>query len=327
MRRDTLDLLAAAAILAAVVLASPRAIAGDLSSADQLFEQAEGAEKALELERAAHAYEQAEAHEPSGPHAAAAHARAEYLRAHGEAAFGPLVALERVRRDPRASADPTALGDLGASSKAFPPGQVRVETWVFLSLAHARLGDEARSLEFARLVLEDPAADAIARTGSANLIAETCLRSGNTTCALGAAGIRGVAPEVSAKIRRLAMRHRLVFVATGIVMSVALGSAAIIVRARARVRFDRRRTALSACAGLVIAAFGLVAASYEGASALPFVLLGGSVTGLSLLGSTLAQVVLARRALRATSFTLAIMAAAFLCLYVAGPDYLSDFGL
>lgn len=314
-----------AALLAGICVGTP-ARAED--PAAEAFQRAETLDQALLLAEAADAYERAEALAPLGAHAAAAHARATYLRAHAEGGFQPLMALERLRRDPSGARDTAKLVELGDGSRSFPPGSVRVESWLFLAVAWERLHDDERSLAFARLALEEPGVDEVERTEAARLVAETCLRRGDTTCAARAAGTRGISAEVRARITRLVRRRTLFLAATATLALTLLGAATVLLRARARVRAPQRRNiVLSLLASGVIGAFGLVAQAYEGASPRPFVLLGLSVLALSLLGRMLADVMPRGAGLRAAWFTLAIVAAAFLSLYASDADYLSDFRL
>ncbi len=318
-------LLALPALLA---LTAGVARAEDLTAADAAFTLAESREQTLELADALHAYERAESLAPLGAHAAAARARAAFLRTHAEGEFAPLIALERVRRDPKRANDPGALAELGAASRSFPEGQVRVETWRFLAMAHARGHDDEQAIVFARLTLADPAADEVTRTDTASLMAETCLRHGDTSCAREAAHAGGVSADVRRRIEKLVRRRAIAFVAAGLLAVTVIASLFVMRRARSRItRPHPRALALPGLAAGVIVTCGIAASSFEGASPLPFVLLGGAVLLLSLLGAQVASVVRGAVGLRAASFALAVVAAAFLSLYASGPDYLTDFGL
>ncbi len=302
--------------------------AEDLPASDAAFTVAESKEQTLELADALRAYERAESLAPLGAHAAAARARAAFLRTHAEGDFAPLIALERVRRDPARANDSGALAELGASSRSFPQGQVRLEAWRFLAMAHARRHDDEQAIVFARLTLADPAADDVTRTDIASLMAEACLRHGDMNCAREAARAGGVSPEVRGRIEKLVRRRALAFVAAGLLAVTVVASIFVMRRARSRIaRPPVRALALPGLAAGVIVACGLAATSFEGASPLPFVLLGGAVLLLSLLGAQVASVVRGAAAVRAAAFAIAVVAAAFLSLYASGPDYLTDFGL
>ena len=313
------------ALLAACAASVARA---DDPHADAAFSLAESKEQTLDLADALHAYERAETLAPLGPHAAAARARAEFLRSHSDGNFVPLAALERVRRDPARATDANELAELGTQSRSFPTGQVRVETWQFLAMAHARRREDAQALVFARLALADPAADPVMRTDAASLVAETCLRRGDTACARDAARAGGVSADVRARIQALVRRRSMALVAGALLATIVLASLVVMRRSRSRLARPTLRTlVLPALAMAVIVTCGVAASSFEGASLLPFVLLGLGVLALSLLGAQVASVVRGAAGLRAASFALAVVAAAFLSLYASGPDYLTDFGL
>lgn len=315
--------------VAIFTLAEARATpADDLVAADAAFAFAQSKEQALSLDLALRAYERSEELAPLGAHAAAARARATFLRSHAEGNFAPLIALERVRRDPTRARDENALRDLGTQSREFPPGLVRVETWIFLAETYARRKDDDDALVFARLAGSDPAADDVTRTEAASLVADSCLRHGDTTCARDAANTPGVSTAARDRIERLARRRLLVFVAAGVLSATVAGWLLLLARARDRlVRPGPRALVLPGLLALVISACGLAASSFEGASPLPFVLLAFAVLLLSVLGKQVSSVLRGAAALRAASFALAVVAAAFLSLYASGPDYLTDFGL
>jgi hypothetical protein len=98
-------------------------------------------------------------------------------------------------------------------------------------------------------------------------------------------------------------------------------------RTNAVVNVARKTIRLSAAAGAAIACAGLIASSYEGASARPFFWLGGAVAFIGATSALVGARTAKWRALRAVSGALAVVAVGFLALYSSGPDYLEGFGL
>jgi len=305
-----------------------RADTSSAETADDTYSRAQSKDDALELRDALTLYERSESLDARGAHAAAARARATFLRAHSEGDFAPLTALETLRRDPKRADDPDALADLGAKSHAFPPGLVRVETWLFLAHAFARKQNDDGAIEFSRRAANDPAADEIARTDAASLLAETCMHRGDTACALDAARDKGVSAEVRARIERVVRRGRLVFAAAFVLLAIVAASILAIARSRAKLQRPTFGFLVRpVLAAVVISAGGMIASSYDGATPLPFFLLAFAVLVLSVLGALVSSVARSSAILRGISFAVAVVAAGFLSLYASGPDYLTDFGL
>jgi hypothetical protein len=307
------------------------------ASADEVYARAERADLELRFADALASYDEAIALDPAHRLATQARARAASLREHAEGAFAPLVALERVRRDPALARDPDAIDALAQAADHFPEGLVRVEALLLCAEADARrLGRDDAALPLADKVLHDPRADGLARTEAARIIADVSLSRGDFERALTAVSVEGVAPDFALRVRRAARRHRLSLVATAVAFAWVLASTWMVLRAPRRTRDEnadtraattRKTIQLSAAVGAAIACAGLVAGTYEGATPRPFFWLGGSVAFVGAASALVGARTGKWRAARSIGSALAVVAAAFLALYATGPDYLEDFGL
>ena len=314
--------------LAAIALAFPSSARATL--ADDEFARAEELDAELRFGAALSAYEASLADAPNGPSAERARLRILALRAHSEGDFAPLVELEKVRGDPARTRDAAEIDRLAHDADAFPAGLVRIEAWQLCANANAkRLGREDAALALAERILKDANADSVARTDAARLIADVAIPRGDFARADAAVSTPGALPDLRARVARLHRRHR-IFVASLIIVA-AWTLVTLLTTFRARralhVHLTRSFLALTGATAALVALSGLVASAYEGATALPFFILGGGLLIVALGSALSARVLPKLRVARVLASTAALVAIAFLALYLASPDYLEDFRL
>ena len=349
---------AIACVAALVVLTGAAAPAADERAAGSADEAAAGDDLGASARaRAADAFARAERSDESPPFAAGlagygetprldptmpaalrAEQRAAMLRARSEGGFEPLVALERVRRDPKLSSDPAAIDALLKAADAFPPGLVRVEAWTLAAEAYAhRLGRPDDAAPLWRRIATDAAADPVLARAALRSLATFYLERHDWAGAEGVAALPVTDAKLASDVRRAIRRHhvRVASIAT-LGSALVLATAALANAARRRgLREVVRRT--RAWSGLVIGyaayvaiAGALIASGYQRGTAVPFLLLGIALVPVLFLARAWAAAgsqSRSARALRAVVCAASALGAAFLVLERVNPSYLEGVGL
>ncbi len=327
-------------VLATLVLATrARAEAppdDDPAAAVTLYERADQEDTALRFADALRDYEAALGRSSSFRYAPRARVRADMLRSHDEGDFAPLTRLETVRRDPHLSSDPAALAGLAHDAEAFPPGRVKVEARHLVAEAYLhRLDRPDDALALLRLVLADPAADALTARQASREIVTTLLDRGALDEAAEVAALPRTDPdlrhEVTVRLRRRALHRGGVLVLVLFLGAVVAGT----VRHRSLARQRLGKLASFGKVALVFSAWialagGALASSYESGNATPFLALGAAVLPLLLAArvwSVVAGPSRAAAAGRAALSAAAVLATALLVLEAVDVSYLQDFGL
>ncbi|AKV01178.1 hypothetical protein AKJ09_07841 [Labilithrix luteola] len=309
--------------------------------AEALYERARSDDERFAFASALAAYDQARALDPSSRNAPRAEARAAFLRSHSEGEFVPLVALERVRRDPALATDAHAIDALVRAAESFPPGQVRVEAWVLAAEGYGRRfnrPDEAMALY--RRILDEPSAPRIVtQKASRDLVAILIARNDFAAAreVLARAGDRAD-PKLAREVGRLARRQALGRVATAALVAMAALALRAFVSAARRGRTKQVLRALARIApvGIGYAAYvgvlgGLLASGFEAGTARPFLILGLVLVPLLAIAriwgaSTPGSSSLARLS-RAVLCGVAVTGAAFLVVRAVDVAYLEGMGL
>jgi hypothetical protein len=292
------------------------------------------------FEQAVDDYRRAVAASPNTRWALRATERIDWLRARSEDHFGPLAALEQVRRDPRTAADPASVEALARQADSFPPGLVRVEARMLVAEAWlGRLHRPDLAVAELRAVSEDPRADALTARLAERELVDVLVSTGRIDEA--AAEARAHANRLDARfvrqVTRLLVRRKVRFGAVAILAGFALLAGVGLARAArggtlGAAGRELKKIAVPAAifVGVVAVGGGMLASNYESGNSGPFLLLGGAVIPLVLVARAWAAVgsndAAARiaRSLLAAAATLAI---AFLLLDAAHPEYLAGFGL
>jgi hypothetical protein len=316
----------------------PEAVSEACFFLGQLDEDAGAFGAAIEHDRAAIAAL------PESTWAGRAQARIEWLDARSEGDFAPLVALERVRRDPEAADDPAVIAALAERASQFPPGRVRVEARMLVAEAWlGRLHRPDLALALLRLVADDPDADPLtARLAERDIVDADIARGALTEASAEAhAHAARLDPRFVAHVDKLVRRRVVLYVALcEIALFVGLTLGAWVRSARRAKDGIRRRRLRASLRGLgpIAAGFGAyvalvggaLASRYESGNAAPFLALGAVTVPLVLCAHVWNAVgggnVLARAA-RAVLSGVSVLAAAFVLLDVVNPTYLDGFGL
>lgn len=320
------------AVVLAAVLAAPE---GNRETAERLFTTAEQEEHDLDLTAALEHYDASIASDPSNRWALRASARARFLRARSEGAFGPLVRLERVRRDPEAQRDAATIDALAHDLEAFPPGEVRTEARMFVAEAYAtRLGRaSAAEHELARL-LDEAEGDPPLRAQAATRAVDMAMTRGDVAAAKHAAAqVAKNDPVLGERVSRWARRRIIERGAAALLaLFVIIGGASALRRVRSLERAELSAfvpRAIVVCAYLAIVAV-MLANAYERGNALPFVLVPACLLPIAMVARAWALVGAPSRGARiarATFSAAAVLAAAFLVLDRVDVRYLESFGL
>jgi tetratricopeptide (TPR) repeat protein len=330
--------LTGAATSAAEEGAGPDVASAPRTRAADAFARAERADESFAFAEALAGYEEALRLDPTMPAALRAEARARMLRERSEGGFTPLVALERVRRDPRLASDPAAIDALVKAADGFPPGVVRVEAWALAAEAYAhRLGrpDDAASLW--RRVATDPAADPVLTRAALRSLATFYIERRDWAGAEAVMALPTMDAKLASEVRRAIFRHHVRLASVTTLCSVfVLATIALAGAARRRtlgevVRRIRATSALIVGYAVYVAVVGaLLASGYEQGAGLPFVLFGVALVPLLLIarawGAAGSQSRSAR-ALRAVLCAASVLGAAFLVLERVGRGYLEGVGL
>lgn len=319
----------------ALVVALAAATPASRAAAEQLYESAEQEEKRLDFADALGHYDASVATDPSNRYVLRSEARSRWLRGRSEGGFVPLEKLERVRRDPRAQADPRAVDALAGELENFPPGEVRVEARMFVAEAYAtKLGrphDAERELD---ALLDEPKGDPPIRAQAAARLADIAIARGDVDSAKHAAArVASIDEPLGLRIARWARRRILerIAIVTLALFALLSGQAAARrlrgERARALVRFVPRAAAI--CVYLTVGAV-LLANAFERGNAMPFVWLPASVLAIAVAARAWAlagRSSRGARAVRAALSVAAVASAALLVLASIDVRYLESFGL
>jgi hypothetical protein len=325
--------------LALLLVCAPAAADDASTRARRVFERAEEDDAALDLAAALTGYEEALRLDPSMSRAMRASSRAAVLRARSEGGFGPLAALERVRRSPALASDPREVDGLVRAAEAFPPGMVRVEVWAFAAEAYgSRLGRPDDAIPLWQRVATDPAADPVVAESAIASLARLHLARGDLASAEAVVATSPRAdPKLVRDVRR-AVRRRAIHIGAIAVIAAALALAALAVGRAARagrlgavLGATRRSTALVlGFAAYVAVAGGLLATGYEDGNARPFLLFGAALLPILLVARAWAAAGApsrSARGLRAALCATSALGAAFLVLEHVDVIYLEGLGL
>lgn len=337
---DTRHFLALLLLLVATLAARPALAEAPTPSASDLYRQAREADAALAFEAAAAKYEAALERDPGASFAIAAAVRAQYLREHGEDAFGPLTLLERTRRDPARAASGRAIDELVRAAASFPPGPVRVEARLLAAEAYqSRLARPADAEALWELVVRDAAADHDAIAMATRALVTARLARGDRTGAAEVVRLAGSNAD-GALVRDVERAARRGFVHLGslVVLVVTFAAAATsLVRA---LRAGRREAVVSstrgaatlslAYAAYVAVAGAALAAGYQEGTARPFLLFGVVLVPIFLTArawNAAGSPHRSARALRAALCATSVLGAAFLVLEQVDATFLTGLRL
>jgi len=292
------------------------------------------------FEQALDDYRRAVAASPNSRWALRANERIDWLHARSEDHFGPLAALERVRRDPRRAADAASVEALSRQADSFPPGLVRVEARMLVAEAWlGRMHRPDRAVGELRAVTEDPRADTLTTRLAERELVDVLVTEGRIDEA--AAEARAHTNRLDARfvreVTRLLLRRKVRVVAVATLAIFALLAAVGLARAArggtlGAAGGELRKIALPSAlfVGFVAVGGGALASNYESGNSAPFVLLGAAVLPLVLLARAWAAVGSNRTSARIARSLLAAaatLATAFLLLDTLHPEYLAGFGL
>lgn len=323
-----------AGLLAVIAWAWPSSALADVvdlrALAEETYDRAAKDDEALHFASALSGYEESIAILPSHRYAQRAATRIDFLRGHSEGGFGPLVALEAVRRTPGATKDAAKVDALMSAARGFPPGAVRGEAFFVCGEAYlTELHRPADAESALRATLDEGAASPLLRKQAAARLVDLALAKGDLADASALAD-RADDPVLSKRVAVARRRGKLHLASIGALAIFAIGATVATARKRraGAVRpFLPWAFALVAYVGGV---GGLLASAYESGNALPFVAFGALLLPLLLLarawgvssnGGAIA------RAARALVSATAVLAAAFLLLERIDPRYLDGFGL
>jgi hypothetical protein len=266
--------------------------------------------------------------------------RIDWLRARSEGDFGPLRRLETVRHDPSLSTDPATLDALAREADGFPAGMVRVEARMLVAEAWlGRLHRPDDAIAILRLVTTETRIDPLTLRLAERELVDALVEQGRLDEAI--AEVTKHPERFEAKfikqVKHLRARRMVLRMATG-VLGLFLGlTLTALVRARRRrvlgAAWEALRT-LAPTAALFVAFIaiggGFLASQYETGNAQPFLILGAGVLPLVLLArawSAVGSQTPAARLARSLLCAATVMAAAFVLLETANPQYLEGFGL
>lgn len=278
------------------------------------------------------------AHDPGSRWAARALARIEDLEAHAEGDFVPLVALERVRRDPALARDAAAIAALERAADGFPPGRVRSEARMLVGEAWLdRLNRPRDALRVFLALARDPAAP----QGERDLAGERALAArmqlGEETRAESELRHSHAGGGVVDMARTLGRRRRIAYGAEVLLVGLALVGVASVARAlrrgqgRALVRVWLRPMQLVQL-GMLTLGGALLARRTDDHDPGPFLLLALGALALYLTATAWnltapPDASRTARALRAALCALGVLAVAFLAMFTQDPMMLEGIGL
>ena len=305
-------------------------------SAQAIYFLANMDDEDLLFDRALERYRASVARSPSHRYAPRALARADLLRHHAEGEFEPYVHLERVRRDPRLANDAKEIDALARQAATFPPGLVRVEARMLAAEAYlGRLGRPDDGIQELRLVVSDPASDALTTRQAERELVDALVSKDDLAGAAEAARAKGVDAKLAKYVTTIVRRRALHRGAVALLVAFALLAGARVGRSAAR--FSSALPAVRAWSKLTVlfvawlALFGgMLASQYESGNAAPFFVFGAVVSGISVIARTWGALGSPRRAARAGRAVVTsagIFAAAFLVLESLDTKYLEGFGL
>jgi hypothetical protein len=321
-----------ALVFAAALATAPSA---DRAEAERLYDVAVEEERDASFAHALADYEASVRIDPSNRYALRSTARARWLRDRSEGGFAPLVALEKLRRDPNSQSDAAAIDALARKLETFPPGEVRIEARMFVAESYAtklhRPRDAERELD---ALLDEPKGDVPLRAQAAKRLVDLAEARGDVGAARHAADrVLRTNPTLALEVTHWARRRVMLRVAiTALSAFVALGvfSAARNLRGARIVVFAKfAAKAALLCVYLAIIAV-LLANAYERGHTLPFLALPATLFPILLVARAWGlsgERSKPARAARAFVSALAVASAAFLVLHAIDVRYLMSFGL
>jgi len=309
-------------------------------AAERLFKLAEADDARGDYALASARYRAAVAMLPSYRFAGKAITRAAMLEAHAEGSYAPYAQLEAVRRDPKASSDPSAIDALAVAADAFPPGPTRGEARMLCAEAYiARLHRRADGETELRKVIDDARADGLLRREAAGELVTALIDDGDLETARATVASLGqtLDPRMAQKVTELLRRRRVHLASIADLILFALLAGLAIARSAARRRLAEvgtalRRTLPVGCAFAAYSALGggWLASSYEAGNAAPFLAFGAvllPVSGGAIAWGAAGSPKRSARTGRAVLCATAVVAAAFLTLEAVNKQYLESFKL
>ena len=308
--------------------------------AEVVLSLAQQDDEAFAFARALARYDEGRALDPAGPRAPRAESRAATLRSHAEGDFAPFTELERVRRDAARASDAAAIDELVRRAESFPPGLVRVETWVLAAEAYAhRLGRPGDADLLLRRVVVDPHADRVVAQKAARDLVGLRFAAGDLGAAEEAVRLAGdrADPLLAGSVRRLVRRRFMHLAAIALLLGILGLTTRAWVAAARRGKGPRVRAALARTwkLGLAYAAYvaiggAVLASGYEQGTSKPFLGFGAVLLPLVLVarawgaaGGTGG----AARIGRASACAAGVAGAAFLVLEAVDVAFLAGMGL
>jgi tetratricopeptide (TPR) repeat protein len=308
------------------------------SKARAAYELAEKAAADLRFATALAAYDQAIALDPSAPLVRVARARAADLRTHAEGDFVPLVRLESVRRNPRATRDD--VDALARDAEHFPPGRVRSEAFLVVAEAYwHRFGAPDLTAHALDKALSDASADRLTRAlALSELVALERERGSLDAAARVVHRFPDLAPNLRAEVTRLVRREWIGRIAMGFVSAVLLLGFASVLRAIFWLRRDADVVLRAAVQARSVAfslyiggAASLLVRLHGDGDVRPFLWLGFGVLAIDIAARGWRMGFVDERTLarvgRAMTCGIAVLAVAFLALQYADASYLETLGL
>ncbi len=327
--------------------------AGDLARAGVLYraaaqsadvrEAAEGeyflgalADDGLDFRTALTAYRASVARDPSSRYAARAVARIDDLNDHAEGNFGPLVALEAVRRNARRANDPRAIATLDREIQDFPPGRVRAEARLLVADAYFGRLDRPRDAAREFLALAgDSAATADLRDLAAERLVQARGKLSEESLAVRELTAIHANPDVlhTARVmaRRVVLRHiaQVITAVMAVVGAVSLVRVVLGGKLRRMLNAWLRPLPLAHLAMLTVGG-AVLARTYDGHEGTPFYALGSGALGVYFLATAWSLVGSVRpraRVGRALLCCAAVLSVAYLTMELIDPMMLEGINL
>lgn len=253
------------------------AVSSSKASSKTLFDEAETAEKRFDFATALRLYEQVVVSSDAGVERSIAQARVMFLQRHQEGEFGPLIALEKKKRQTGQAMSRDETKSFYEETKQFADGPVRAEAQLFCAEYARRAGWNDLAEMAANQVSKDDFADRSTRSAALRTLAELYRASGRESQAerlVPSAKREAPALAESLRVERTA---RLLTQGAFVVWAVLLVSAvAGVVTKRSWRVLQAGNPAVSALSCTLIAGMGggLVLLYDDTLSAQPFVLLG-----------------------------------------------------
>jgi hypothetical protein len=266
--------------------------------------------------------------------------RIEWIRSRSEGDFAPLRRLQQVRHDPDLANDPGAVDALARDAEGFPPGLVRMEARMLVAEAWlGRMRRPADAIHELVLVRDDPRTDPLTSRVAERQLVDAYVGEGRIDEAIAEATKYSsrLDPKFVRQVKRLVLRRAVQRFAAIVLAAFGVFSVVALVRAGRQRALGQAWSALRELApaaigfvAFVAVAGGVLASEYESGNATPFFLLGAAVLPLVLVARAWGAVGSQTRAARlgrALLCAATVLAAAFVLLDKAYPEYLVGFGL